>query len=175
MVGELIRQLPEEQALLALLERFEKLLQKYARILDSEDAYEDMQLYFMELVLSMKSREVINKTEGEIINYINVGIKNHYIALSKARKTNKEICFSDLSEEQSAIIEEIAAEETPVDIADYFPNIQVLTANEKKILYQLYVEGYTASEIAKRAHVSRQYIHKAELRAIDKIRKNYLS
>ncbi len=172
MVDELIQQLPEEHTFLVLLERFERLLQKYARILAYEDAYEDLRLFFIELVLSMKNKEIINKTEGEIINYIGVAIKNHYIAISKSRKANREICFSDLSEEQMTIIEDIAAEDNPTDISDYFPHVQILTNFERTVLYMIYVEGYSSAEIAKMNHVSRQYVNKVKLHAIEMIKKN---
>ncbi len=174
MVGELIQQLPEEQAFLVLLERFERLLQKYARILAYEDAYEDLRLFFIELVLSMKNKEIINKTEGEIINYIGVAIKNHYIAISKSRKANRKICFSDLSEEQMTIIEDIAAEDDPTDISEYFPYVQILTNYERAVLYLIYVEGYSLAAIAKMNHVTRQYIYKVKHQAIEKIRKHLI-
>lgn len=58
MITDLINSLPDEQAYLELLQKFEKVLKKYSRLLNYEDSFFDMQLFFFELVMSMKQKNI---------------------------------------------------------------------------------------------------------------------
>ena len=51
MLSDIIKQIPDESATLELLKLFDNLLKKYARLLRYEDAYEDLQLFLIELKL----------------------------------------------------------------------------------------------------------------------------
>lgn len=174
MTGDLIRQLPCEEAFLSLLEKYDKLLRKYARQLEYEDAYEDLRVFFLSLLCRMKNQPILEKSEGEIVNYIAFSVKNQSIAISKARKAHKELCFSDLSEEQMAIIEDISSTEESPSISDYFPMDSTLSPVEKEILVKLFVEGFSVVEISKQLNISRQAVNQTKLRAIKKIRQTLL-
>lgn len=50
MLSDIIKQIPDERATLEFLKLFGKLLRKYARLLEYEDAYEDLQLFLIELL-----------------------------------------------------------------------------------------------------------------------------
>ena len=174
MTGELISRLPDDEAYLSLLMKFDNLLKKYARLLNYEDAYEDLRLFFLELVLSMKNKEIALKNEGAIINYISFSVKNQAIALSKKLKEQFETIFSDISEQQMSIIENIIAEENQEQISHYYPKDERFTLKEAKLLEKIYVECYSISELSKEMGVSRQAINQMKKRALGKIKQNLI-
>lgn len=62
MLQELIMQYPDDAAVLELIERFKRLLIKYAKKLDYEDAYNDLQLFFIELIAKLKCTGSLKET-----------------------------------------------------------------------------------------------------------------
>lgn len=171
MINEQIAKLPDEESSLALLGAFDKLLRKYARLLSYEDAYEELRLFFFELIYDMKGKDVGGENDGATVNYITTSVKNQYIFLSRKRKREDCTSFSEMSEEQIAFIERATATENWGQISDYFPSKDKLTKHEIEILYLLLVCGYSVNEIAKKYKTSRQAVNKSKLRALNKIRK----
>lgn len=170
MIKSLIDRLPDDDAALQLLEMFDKLLKKYARLLGTEDAYEELRLFFFELLDKLKSKELCSDSDGYAVNYISKSVKNQYIALSKARNSRREDTFSDMSEEQMIYVEQIAATDDRVDISLYFPLGNKLSEREKVILQQIFVDEYSIEEIAQQLNISRQAVNQAKNRALNKIR-----
>ena len=105
MLKDLIEKLPNTDACLELIETFDKLLRKYARLLRFEDAYEELRLFFIELILQLKNKEICDDNDGYIVSYISKAVRNQYIALSKRRRMKTEIVLSDISEEQLIYVE----------------------------------------------------------------------
>lgn len=170
MITSLIDSLPDDEAALQLLEMFDKLLKKYARLLGTEDAYEELRLFFFELLDRLKCKNLCGNSDGYAVSYISKSVKNQYIALSKARNSRKEDTFSDMSEEQMVYVEQIAATDDRVDISSYFPSGNKLSEREKLILQQFFVDDYPIEEIAQRLNISRQAVNQAKKRALNKIR-----
>lgn len=75
MITELIAELPSESAYLELLERFDKLLKKYSRKLSLEDSYEELRLFFFEIVNKMNRQNLCCHSDGQAVNYIALSIK----------------------------------------------------------------------------------------------------
>lgn len=173
MIKSLVEKLPDEAAALQLLEMFEKLLKKYARQLGTEDAYEDLRLFFFELITKLKGKDICSDNDGYIVSYITKSVKNQYIAMSKNRNAHKEDIFSDISEEQMTYIEQLAATDDTVDISVYFPQDNKLTAREYTILHFFFVFGYSIEDIAHHLNISRQAVNQAKNRAISKVRSAY--
>lgn len=104
MIKSLIDKLPDEEVSLLLLEKFDRLLRKYARLLNTEDGYEELRLFFLELLENLHKKEICTYNDGYVVNYISKAVKNHYIALSKKRRVYAESTFSELSEDQQTYI-----------------------------------------------------------------------
>ena len=170
MIKSLIDRLPDDAAALQLLGMFDKLLRKYARLLGTEDAYEELRLFFFELLDKLKSKELCSDSDGYAVNYISKSVKNQYIALSKARNSRREDTFSDMSEEQMIYVEQIAATDDRVDISLSFALGNKLSEREKVILQQIFVDEYSIEEIAQQLNISRQAVNQAKNRALNKIR-----
>ena len=171
MIKALIDRLPDDDAALQLLEMFDRLLKKYARLLGTEDAYEELRLFFFELLDRLKRKNLCGNSDGYAVSYISKSVKNQYIALSRARNSRKEDTFSDMSEEQMVYVEQIAATDGRVDISSYFPSENRLSEREKAILQLFFVDEYSIEEIAQQLSISRQAVNQAKNRALNKIRK----
>lgn len=174
MIKDLVNELPNEDAALQLLGMFEMLLKKYARYLGTEDAYEELRLFFFELLEKLRRKNICTDNDGYIISYISKSVKNQYIALSKKQQSRTEDSFSDISEAQMNWIDLIAATDDETDISAYFPISNELTEHEKIILNLFFVYGYSISEIAQKFNVSRQATNQAKNHALEKIRKSLL-
>lgn len=174
MIWFLVDQLPDESAALQLLELFDKLLKKYANLLGTEDAYEDLRLFFLDLLAQLKGKGIRNDNDGYIVSYISKSVKHQYIAMSKAQDIRKEDLFSDISEEQMYFIEQIASSDNSDDISTFFPTNNELSEREQVILRQFFAYGYSIGEIAQQLGISRQAVNQAKNRALGKIRKAYL-
>lgn len=173
MLSDIIKQIPDESATLELLKLFDNLLKKYARLLRYEDAYEDLQLFLIELLHTIKEKDIGSKSDGYIVKYIAVSIKNQYIAMSKRLKELKTTAFSDISDEQMVYVEQLAAKDNKNDISIYYPSNGKLSDREKLILELFFTKQYSIEEISYYLGISRQAVNQAKNRALNKIRSTY--
>lgn len=142
-------------------------------MLNYEDAYNDLVLFFIELVTALKTSDVGMKSDAYIVNYIAVSIKNQYIKMSKAHEANKVILFSDLSESHLHYIENKLSYCVEDSIGQYFPQDKPLTEWEYEVLFLIFEQGASVSMIAETKNKSRQSINQTKLRAIQKLRKSF--
>lgn len=170
MLSDIIKRIPDENATLELLSLFDNLLRKYAHLLGYEDAYEDLQLFFLELLHTMKEKEICSKNDGYIVKYIVKSVKNKYIAMSKSLKELKAMSYADISDEQMIYVEQLAAKEDRSDISIYYPSNGKLTAREKLILELFFTREYSIEEVSNYLGISRQATNQAKNRALKKIR-----
>lgn len=119
MIQDLISRLPDEDACLELLSRFDKLLKKYANMLGYDDAFEELRLFFLELIYTLPSRSVSDKGDGCIVKYISNAVRNHYIYLSK-QHGELPVLLSEVSEEQRVHIEYMTAQTSPAKLSEFF-------------------------------------------------------
>ena len=68
----------EEAPMVELIQKFSDLFKKYARKLNYEDAYQDIVVFFIELIKSFKLEKLQCKKDEIIVSYINVSITNFY-------------------------------------------------------------------------------------------------
>lgn len=169
MLSEIFQSIPNEHAVLELIQRFDKLIKKYAMLLKYEDAYNDMRLFFIELIISMSKNEVGKKEDAIIVKYIAASMKNHYIKLSKQTE-NEPIVFSDLSDEQLHYIEEELSYSPSNNIAEVLPYRNALTKWEYQILFLVFVENIPVSRIALLSNKSRQAVNQTKIKALNKIK-----
>ncbi len=85
-----------EESIIYMIQKFNRLLIKYSKLLGYEDAINDLLEHF--LITLYKIPEFVN--EAMIISYINSSIKNHYINLSikKNLYRDKFILIPDFSD-----------------------------------------------------------------------------
>lgn len=172
MYAELINKLPNEDACLRLIDLFDGTLRKYSHFLKYDDAYNDMILFFIELIYKLHGMTWVNENaDGKIVNYICKALKNEYIRLSKMRISNSELAFSDLERDNISSIDNLLAKEKTTELYEYFPKGAVLSELEKETIILIFGYGYTVSEIATVYGKSRQAINQTKLRALRKLTK----
>ncbi|TCL55233.1 RNA polymerase sigma factor (sigma-70 family) [Kineothrix alysoides] len=166
----------DSEAMMELINKFKPLLQKYARKLVYEDAYEDLVLYFIQLMHGLELEKLLSNEDGSITNYINVSVRNFYNKkIPEIIRSKKEILHTNLSEEQLYYIDTVSAKTDKIDFLYESGIHQILNESEYQIIYLIYVEGYTAVEIAKIINKSRQAVNQMKVRALIKLRDKLLS
>lgn len=78
----------DSHATIQLITQFQPLLRKYTKMLDYEDAYEDLLLKFLELLKSGNLIRLNSSHEAAILLYFKTSIYHSFIALSKIHKRN---------------------------------------------------------------------------------------
>ena len=169
-----------ENAMLELINRFYKLLVKYAKQLtyEREAAISDLQLHFISAIYKMPAdslREMNGQDsamEAIIVAYLNKSVRNSYIALSKRSQltANKEMCWGDLSEEQQYKVEADNAEYQPESYFGEYLNSNALTDQQRELLYTVFYLQVPVADIARRQGVTRQSVNQAKKRALDALR-----
>lgn len=174
MLGNLIEkaQKGDKDAMMELIDRFQPIFRKYARKLNYEDAYQDTILYFIEFVNTVHLKDMNCLKDEAIVSYINTSVINFYNKkIHKVIESHREIAMSELTAEQLYHVEARAARR---DEADFFMELGImgrLNQNEYKIVYMVYVEGYTTAEIARRTKKTRQSVNQIKKRALSKLKR----
>lgn len=155
------------------MQKFDKLLKKYACLLPTADAYEELRLFFIELLYYMNAKQNVLENDARAVSYIEKSVRHRFSYILE--KTNKlqEINFSDFSDEQLFLIEQEHSCSMQESISDYFPLRVELTELERKIITEIYTYGRPVSEIADMMHISRQAVNQTKLRALKKINNEY--
>lgn len=159
----------DEAAMIELIERFSPLFKKCAIKLEYEDAYEDLILWFIELI---KSYKLAALQEEVIVSYIHVSVNNYYNKkIGKVIESKKEVVLSALSEEHIYFLE---AKEAKEDSRDPFWELnisEILNESEYLILHLVFHHGYSTAEAARILGKSRQTVNQQKKRALKKLKK----
>lgn len=161
----------DEAVMLALIEQFNPLIAKYSRLLNTEDAFEEMRLVFIEAVMGLRLDRLRSHSDGVIVAYISKTVRTKYIAKNKRHEQEEDIVYwEDLDEffkrkhEPSNPL--FSAEE---DFVRAIPP-GVLNEKELDIITMVYLYGYSAAEIARAKKITRQAVNQIKLRALRKLK-----
>lgn len=166
----------DKESINKLIEKFQPLLRKYAYKLSYEDAYEDLLLYFIELILSLKSSILSNTNDARLVSYISKGVQNQYCHFIKKYIDSKnELQFSQLSEEQLHCIQQNLSTEDKETTLPFEILNTILTPKETTTILAIYYYGYTSAELAKRYHLTRQAVNQLKQRALKKLKAYFSS
>lgn len=155
------------QAFVQMLIQFQPVLKKYRGLLYDEDAISQLQVFFVQLLVSFPMEKMRNLEDPVLIIYMNKSLYHEYIRISKQRQKEKclAIPFSSLSQkERSQIKNTLFA----------IPSIKIclldLTAKERYIIQKNFFENESISSIATRIGISRQAANQTKLRALKKLK-----
>lgn len=157
----------DKESMMQILNKFEKLINSYAKKLKYDGADSDLVLCVIDLIKNASVWETNKlKNTDEIIAYITVVIKNQYIKLSK--KYSK-ICSMEL------LFEEIRGDKFSKDINIdehiIITNLlEKLPLSQKQILEYLFLMDYEEIEVAKKLNISRQAVNKTKNRALKNLK-----
>lgn len=154
-----------EENLVMLINDFAPLLKKYAAKMNDEDAFADLRLEFIEIILGIDTEKFSNYVEPQILSYIKTSVHNAYIKLSKKKCDYENNTFP---------VEDVR-DELEKSHYDEYENIfledikKYLTENEFDVIYKHFFCGFTVSDIALIKKVSRQAVNQVKTRAIKKL------
>jgi DNA-directed RNA polymerase specialized sigma subunit, sigma24 homolog len=153
-----------------LIKKFDPLINKYARMLRHEDAYNDLLLEFLELVRYMGISEPTNTGDAYLVSYINTSMKRKYYQKISSKNILPIVLFTDMSECQDYAISSLLQKQDDYHGLLMDELSHLLNAYEYDVIYKVFFLGYSISEIAKLKAVSRQNINQTKKRALNKIR-----
>ncbi len=161
----------DEDALLEIINQFQPLLKKYARKLNYEDAYFDLQLKLIEIIHNPAFSDYV-KSVGQAVVYIQQSVIHEYIRLGKTRAI-PEMRIGDLSEEQQYILESSNATATSYDGVEIKLLLSTLTPMEQKAIAGIILNHETAAQLARELGCTRQSINQAKQRGLQKLKAAY--
>lgn len=83
-----------QQVVVDLINKFSPVLKKYARKLETEDAYFDLQAEFLDLILHLNCDQIRETGDGAMVQYLSRSIYHAYIKLLRQLIDNKMPCIS---------------------------------------------------------------------------------
>ena len=156
-----------EEKLTVLIENFTPLLKKYASRMNYEDAFADLRLEFIEIILGIDPKRFVSYKEAQMLSYIKISVRNAYIRLSKIKCER---------EKNSFLVEDIR-DEIEKSQTDNYERIflydikKYLSDSEFDVIYKHFFCGITINDIALLRGVSRQAVNQIKTRAINKLSK----
>lgn len=158
----------DKESLEEIINIINPLISKYARLLDGEDTKQDLIVYLIKLINKIPINKESFFESNAILGYISKAIRNEYIKLSK------NIDKKRLNEIELNLDMEIGYEdlESEMEMLDLF---NILTEKEAYIMKLIYVYYLSITEVADFMKISRQSVNQTKNRALNKIRKLYLS
>jgi RNA polymerase sigma factor (sigma-70 family) len=172
MLAELIIQFQkgDNRGAEIIIEKFMPLLKKYAYKLNYEDAYDDIIVDFLALLLHIKLDSLHSIDDGALTVYFQRSIHSFYIKRLATIKRNKNLIFySDLNEREVYKLESHLA-----TIDNYFENElpgleAILTKHEWELITLIYIIGYSIKEVADAWGLTKQAVNQLKNRALKKI------
>lgn len=158
-------------ATIALINKFNPLIKKYAYQLHEDDAYDDLLVDFIQLIHDIDLDKIHNRCDGCLVSYIGRAMRCAFIKESKQRKSLQNIVLdSELEDDQIYHIESLLSQRD-----SYFqyelPGIEsVLTKPEASVIRMIYINGYSACKTAQRLGTSRQAVNQMKNRALKKLK-----
>lgn len=159
------------KALEELIVQFSPLLRKYASFLKDEDAFFDLQVDFIGVVMQINPSAFSSVTDYPLLSYIEKCVRNSYIKYSKQRCK----CVSEIHYEDFTDCEKIKFD----SLLSILDQHQALFFNEIKniisfeafdIIVKHYIFEKPIQDIANEYGTSRQNINKIKNNALKKLR-----
>lgn len=158
-----------------LIKQFQPLLHKYACRLHTEDAEQNITLFFLELMHHIPVDILHPHMDGKIINYISKALHNYYIHQAVSYLNAPPITY--LTDVYSA---GRALPETCVTY-DSYNNLflgtikELLSATEYDVIESIYFHQYSVAQVAQFKNISRQAVNQTRLRALRKLKQHLYS
>ena len=153
-----------------LIQAFTPLFKKYANLLNFDDAFFELQAYFIDLISTLNIDRLNNQSDGALVNYINKSIYNQYVKLAQEqeRRQNK---FSFMADTEEGLKNLLSSRDDYWELQKEDLK-RVLSSYEYEVINLIFYYGYTVKEIASSLKVSVQAVNQCKLRALSKLKRN---
>jgi hypothetical protein len=127
---------------LALVEKFDPLLKKYAKNLGTEDAYCELREEFLRILANMNLLKLENRKNGAVFNYLKQSIHNSFNScLGQHIKHRCIVRFADLSEVENYYLEKRLIFNDNRFLVEYGDVLAELTDKEKYVVISRFIDG----------------------------------
>lgn len=150
-----------------IFNEFKDLIDYYSLKIGDEDSYQELSIFFIELLYGINLDKFNNDCKNNLHRYIAVCLRNKYISLSKERQ-NIQKSFSNLYETQAFYNKDSE------DIVLIKEMLERLTPKQRTIIIYKYIYNYHDTEISHMLNISRQSVNRLKNRGIKSLKEFYL-
>ena len=171
-----VQQNKSDDVILFLLEKFRPLLKKcvnsvHSSLYDKDEIYNEFQTFFVELIITLPLNDLHDNSDSTLLSYIHKSMKNHmYVIYEKNSLKKNELFYDDIQINDFQSVFYSMDSILDFKIRDLKA---ILTDKEYDVVFKIFVNDLTVSEIANIKHISRQAINRTKLSAFRKIKKWY--
>ena len=164
----------KNEAALELLKTFTPLLKKYACLLHTEDALEELQYHLLEALKTVDLSRLSSHSDGVMVCYIRRLVHNRYIFLSRSyKKSRNTVSFEDLNLYDTFQYMERTSCNNDYSLLLFSDAQKLLSDREYQVILLIFQYGYTVAEIAKLVGISRQAVNHIKNRALKKMKQRF--
>lgn len=162
----------DDNQFLLITERFNPVIFKYARLLykdEREDTVSELELSLLEAIHKIE----YFSNEGQCFIFLNNALKNRFLELYRIskKKFDHEQQF-DRDYDLCSAYNEYIDTELKEDLKRYLSGYN---DKQRKILFSIFIEGKSNTEVALEQHVSRQYTNRIKNKLCQEIRIRYIA
>lgn len=168
----------DKTAFLRLIGCFSPLLKKYAFLLKYEDAYFDLQIKLIEIIMQLKLSSFQSTENPVLIGYFKNSLHHRYIALSQKQQIlNSVLPMSALcleNEDDTYILDKLFYSADTYPAIEYDFLCQTLTPRQAQIILLFFFYRYPVKDIARMLHITPSAVSQAKAFAIQTL-KQYIT
>lgn len=165
----------DTKAFLELINCFYPLLKKYTLLLNYEDAYFDLQIKLIELIVRIKLPKFQSTENPVLLRYFKNSLYHWYIALSQKHKAqNRVVPLSSLyleEEDDAYILDRLFYSVDSYPALEYDFLCQTLTPRQAQIILLFFFYRYSVKDIAQMLHISPPAVSQAKASAIQTLKR----
>lgn len=171
-IYELIKRFQEGEkgAALLVLDKMKPRIRKYARMLEYEDAFYDLQLFVLECIAKIKTEEIDNVSDGAMVNYLYTSMYHKYVSVSKLLKEENKLRIVK-PDNNNADSNTIGCEDDYSELFLYSIS-KLLTDRETAVIEGLYFRNMSVNEIADKRDLSNWNAYKIHDKALKKLKRD---
>lgn len=161
----------DKGALSEVLIIFSPSLKFSARLLNYEDAYNDLIVELIEVINKLKLDTLRANNDAALISYFNIVIRNlRSLLIKNLVRTPSIVLESSLTSEQLFMLSSRSSVQDSYDNLVWEDMRNILTAKEFIVLFLIFHEGRSVIKISQVLGISRQAVNKLKLSAFDKLK-----
>lgn len=146
-----------------IIEKFDPILNKYARQLEYDCAKTDLIIFLIELIRKSTIEVMARYEEGQLVNFFVRALRNKRVDLY--RKNSQK--FTEIHTEEILAIEDNFNFVLDISLQQC---IAELTEQQRKVILGKYIDGYSDKEIANQMNISRQAVNRLKTRALESLK-----
>lgn len=143
-----------------IFDEFKKLISIYSYRIGGEDAYQELVLFFVELLYTVNIENFKSDDTNGLSRYIAVSIRNKYIALSKENCKYNSLVLQlpdDYIFSGDVLDSNLETEEL----------LSKLSSRQRAVIIYRYIYRYSDAEISQMLGISRQAVNRLKNRALE--------